>query len=61
MQYGFDFKYKHNDRVKVTTVCKEQDCTWRIHASLAAKKEAVQIKTFVPDHQCYGQNCLKAE
>lgn len=35
---GFDFKYKHNDSMRVTVVYKEQDCTWRIHASLDAKK-----------------------
>jgi hypothetical protein len=50
VQHEFDFKYKHNDRVRVTAVCKEQDYIWRIHGSLDAKKEATQIKTFVPDH-----------
>jgi len=49
-----DFKYKHNDRVRVSVVCKEQGqgCDWRIHASLDAKKESIHIKTFIPDHQC---------
>jgi hypothetical protein len=56
VQNGFDFKYKHNDSVRVIAVCKEQDCTWRVHASLDTKKEAIHIKTFVPDHQCRNQN-----
>jgi hypothetical protein len=55
VQHEFNFKYKHNDRLRVTAVCKEQDCTWRIHVSLDAKKEAMQIKTFVPNHQCGNQ------
>jgi hypothetical protein len=38
VQNVFDFKYKHNDSMRVTAVCKEQDCTWRIHASLDANK-----------------------
>jgi len=41
----------------VTVVCKEQgvDCDWRVHASLDAKKESIQIKTFIPYHQCGNQ------
>jgi hypothetical protein len=54
MQHGFDFKYKHNDKVRVIAVCKEQGegCDWRIHASMNAKKESIQIKTIKLDHQC---------
>jgi hypothetical protein len=57
VQNRFDFKYKHNDRVGVSTVCKEkgEGCEWRIHASLDAKKESIQIKIFRPDHQCGNQ------
>jgi hypothetical protein len=55
--HGFDFKYKYNDRVRVrvSAFCKDEGegCKWRIHASLDAKKESIQIKTFRPDHQ-YG-------
>jgi hypothetical protein len=45
MQQGFDFKYEHNDRVRVSVACKEQGCDWRIHASSDEKKESIQIKT----------------
>jgi hypothetical protein len=43
--------------VIVTAVCKEQgaSCDWRVHASLDAKNESIQIKTFIPDHQCENQ------
>jgi hypothetical protein len=50
VQHWFDFKYKYNDRMSVSVVCKEQDCDRRIHASFNAKKESIQIKTFKPDH-----------
>jgi hypothetical protein len=55
MQHEFDCKYKHNDRVKVSAVCKEQGCDWRIHASFDAKKESIMRKIFKPDHQCGSQ------
>ncbi|XP_062170398.1 uncharacterized protein LOC133876128 [Alnus glutinosa] len=43
--------------VRVSAVCKEQGegCELRIHASLDAKKESIQIKTFRLDHQCGNQ------
>jgi hypothetical protein len=55
VQHGFDFKYKHNDCVRVSAVCKEKYCIWRIHESLDAKKKSTQIETFVLDHQCENQ------
>jgi len=44
----------HNDRVRVTAVCKE-NCGWRIHASLTSNKGSFQIKTFHSTHEC-GSN-----
>jgi methionyl-tRNA formyltransferase len=55
VQIGFDFKYKHNNRMRVSVVYKKQECDWRIHASLDAKKESIQIKAFKPSHQCWNQ------
>lgn len=52
VQNSFDFKYKHNDRIRVTAVCKDEACSWRIHAAVDAKRESIQIKTFIPAHQC---------
>jgi len=54
IQNRFDFVYKHNDRVRVTAVCKE-NCGWRIHASLTSNKGSFQIKTFHSTHEC-GSN-----
>jgi hypothetical protein len=52
MQNQFDFIFKHNDNVRVSAVCKEVGCQWRILASLEAKKESIQIKTFKPELEC---------
>jgi len=32
IQNGFDFVYQHNDKIRVTAVCKLK-CGWRLHAS----------------------------
>jgi hypothetical protein len=52
VQHEFNFKFKHNDRGRVTAICKEQDCTWRIHVSLDAKKRAdveFLVAKYTPD------------
>jgi len=38
VQHEFDFKYKHNDRVRASAVCNKQDCDWRIQASFMQRK-----------------------
>jgi hypothetical protein len=52
IQNGFDFVYQHNDKIRVTTVCKLK-CGWRIHASQSNARDALQIKTFIDTHN-YG-------
>jgi len=52
VQNQFDFKLKQSDKVRVSAVCKEVGCQWRILASLEAKKESIQIKTFKPELEC---------
>lgn len=51
IQNGFDFVYQHNDKIRVTAVCKLK-CGWRLHASQSNKRDAIQIKTFVNTHNC---------
>jgi hypothetical protein len=51
IQNGFDFVYQHNDKIRVTAVCKLK-CGWRLHASQSNKRDAIQIKTFVNTHKC---------
>jgi len=51
IQNGFDFVYQHNHKIRVTAVCKVK-CGWRIHLSQSNKRDAFEIKTFVPTHNC---------
>jgi hypothetical protein len=51
IQNGFDFVYQHNDKIRVTAVCKLK-CGWRIHLSQSNKRDAFEIKTFIPTHNC---------
>ncbi|KAL6321992.1 hypothetical protein AAG906_035912 [Vitis piasezkii] len=46
-----DFEYKHNDKWRVTTVCKKK-CGWKIHASQTQMGDAFQIKSFKSIHTC---------
>ena len=46
VQMGFDYDYKHNDMSRISAVCKEEHCAWRIHASIDATKTCIQIKTY---------------
>ncbi|KAJ1416598.1 Transposase, MuDR, plant [Sesbania bispinosa] len=48
---GYDIKYIHNDKSRVTAICKD-GCGWRIHASQTQNNLCFQIKSFNPIHQC---------
>ncbi|KAJ1421768.1 Transposase, MuDR, plant [Sesbania bispinosa] len=48
---GYDIKYNHNDKSRVTAICKDS-CGWRIHASPTQDNSCFQIKSFNPIHQC---------
>ncbi|KAJ1439028.1 Zinc finger, PMZ-type [Sesbania bispinosa] len=48
---GYDIKYIHNDKSRVTATCKDS-CGWRIHASPTQDNSCFQIKSFNPIHQC---------
>ncbi|KAJ1417825.1 Transposase, MuDR, plant [Sesbania bispinosa] len=48
---GYDNKYIHNDKSRVTATCKDS-CGWRIHASPTQDNSCFQIKSFNPIHQC---------
>jgi hypothetical protein len=55
IQNGFDYVYKHNDKIRVTAECKLK-CGWRIHASQSNARDAIQIKTFISTHNCGTQH-----
>ena len=46
-----DFEYKHNDKWRVTAVCKKK-YGWKIHASQTQMGDAFQIKSFKSIHTC---------
>ena len=46
-----DFEYKHNDKWRVTAVCKKK-IGWKIHASQTQMGDAFQIKSFKSIHTC---------
>jgi hypothetical protein len=52
VQNDFDYFYKHNDKGRVSAICREKHCSWRIHASIDAKRTSMQIKIFYPMHVC---------
>lgn len=52
VQNEFDYLYKHNDKGRVSTICKERHCSQRIHAFIDAKRTSIQIKIFYPIHIC---------
>jgi hypothetical protein len=55
VQNGFDYYYRHNDLGRVSAICRgheQNDCKWRIHASIDATRACFQIKTLYPTHTC---------
>ena len=46
-----DFEYKHNDKWRVTAVCKKK-IGWKIHASQSQMGDAFQMKSFKSIHRC---------
>ncbi|XP_059458345.1 uncharacterized protein LOC132187941 [Corylus avellana] len=55
VQNRFDYHYEHNDMGRVSAICREEHCRWRIHASIDATMIYIQIKTFYPIHICGNQ------
>jgi hypothetical protein len=55
MQNMFDYHYKHNNTSKVSAICREGHCAWRIHAFIDATRTCIQIKTFYLTHICGNQ------
>jgi hypothetical protein len=52
VQQGYDYKFTHNDRCRVSAICMQENCHWRIHASTDATRTCTQIKTYYPTHFC---------
>ncbi|XP_042521317.1 uncharacterized protein LOC122094781 [Macadamia integrifolia] len=52
IQEGFQIVRQKNEKARVTVICKEKGCTWRVHASPIADGITYMIKTFNPKHTC---------
>ncbi|KAK9288824.1 hypothetical protein L1049_017289 [Liquidambar formosana] len=48
----FAYKYNKNDPDRVTAICKEEGCEWRIHASRLKDTKVFRLQTFTSEHSC---------
>ncbi|XP_068635264.1 uncharacterized protein [Aristolochia californica] len=51
---GFHFHFVKNDSRRVTAKCKNDNCSWRIHASRLPKTPLFKIKKYEGSHTCGG-------
>ncbi|XP_042481118.1 uncharacterized protein LOC122061736 [Macadamia integrifolia] len=52
IQEGFHLQRIKNERTRVTVICADDGCQWRIHASPTEDKITFMIKSFNPQHTC---------
>lgn len=52
IQEGINLKKLKNDKVRVTAMCNNNDCSWRIHASTYADGVTFKIKNIKGAHTC---------
>jgi hypothetical protein len=52
VQQGYDYKFTHNDRCRVSVICMQESCYWRIHASTDATRTCTRIKRYYSTHSC---------
>ncbi|XP_062086330.1 uncharacterized protein LOC133792440 [Humulus lupulus] len=52
IQEGFELRKVKHARTRVTSTCRAEGCSWRIHASLSPDKRKFIIKTYNPEHKC---------
>lgn len=51
IQQGFDYTFLHNEKARVSALCKKR-FGWKIHAYSLNDKKTFQIKTFFDTHNC---------
>ncbi|XP_073138095.1 uncharacterized protein [Henckelia pumila] len=49
---GIEVVFYKNEKSRITVVCKEEECEWKIHASLVMGGPTFQIKTLKGRHTC---------
>ncbi|KAH7848811.1 hypothetical protein Vadar_008331 [Vaccinium darrowii] len=53
VQGGYDIKFVKNESTRVTAICKEKKCGFRIHASNMQCEKTFQLKSIIPNHDCH--------
>ncbi|KAH7867298.1 hypothetical protein Vadar_031580 [Vaccinium darrowii] len=53
VQGGYDIKFVKNESTRVTAICKEKKCGFRIHASNMQCEKTFQVKSIIPNHDCH--------
>ncbi|KAK9069470.1 hypothetical protein SSX86_011374 [Deinandra increscens subsp. villosa] len=52
----FEYNLEKSEPTRVTAICTNQECKWRIHASVNQDGITFQVKTFVDTHSCIRSN-----
>ena len=50
----FEFTTDKADKTRYTIRCRNETCSWRLHASVIGETSNVVIRTFENTHQCFG-------
>ncbi|KAK2648746.1 hypothetical protein Ddye_016235 [Dipteronia dyeriana] len=53
IQEGFNFKKTNNDNNRLIYECKDNGCSWRLHASNILNDVTMQVKTYNKNHECH--------
>ena len=54
IEKAFEFKVVKANKTRYTILCKAEECTWRLHASSVHGASIYRIKTYEPEHSCFG-------
>nr|GMC89470.1 uncharacterized protein LOC109174707 [Ipomoea batatas] len=54
-----EIKFTKIEPVRITVVCKDVNCKWKMYASKSNSNSLLSIKSYNPDHTCAVQNDIK--
>ena len=50
----FEFTPIKSDKIRYTIRCKNETCSWRLHASVVGSTSNVVVRTYEDTHKCFG-------
>ncbi|KAJ8627982.1 hypothetical protein MRB53_021289 [Persea americana] len=53
---SFNINYLKNDKTRLTAVCSDQTCNWRLHASVLQDGQTFEIRKLIDSHNCLNIN-----